>query len=300
MLAQSGYATATWTANPWINSEIGFNRGFERFQQVGRVFSPQAVKRRPYLDLANRAYMKAQNRIGDKGGWLLTQQAKRYLARAGASSSARPFFLLLFYMETHLPYHGGSYAQAFLPADQDVRAARRVDPLPTNYYVGRRTMDAASMDALRGLYDAEIARTDARIGQLVSALKRHRLFENTLLVVTADHGDNFGEHGLLGHDHCLYDTLLRVPLVLSCPAWLEGGTVIDDQVQLHDLVPTCFAWSWRACRWIALPASGPIAYCPRGSLRARAPGPLPSVTTRPASGCNGWRKRTPVLTPRLF
>jgi arylsulfatase A-like enzyme len=252
MLSQAGYTTATWTANPWINEEIGFNRGFESFHQVGRVFSPQAVQKRPYLDLANRAYMRAQNQVGDKGGWLLTQQARRYIARAsragasrarasggGASGDAKPFFLLLFYMETHLPYHGGTYARSFLPAGETVQAARRVDPLPTNYYLGQRTMDEASMAALRGLYDAEIARTDARIGQLVAALKRQGLYENTLLVVTADHGDNFGEHGLLGHDHCLYDTLLRVPLVLSYPALLDGGTVVDAQVQLHDLVPTC-------------------------------------------------------------
>jgi arylsulfatase A-like enzyme len=237
MLAQAGYATATWTANPWINAEIGFHRGFERFHQVGRVFSTAAVQKRPYLDLANRAYMKAQNWVGDKGGWLLTQKATHFLARAAGGE--QPFFLLLFYMETHLPYHGGSYARAFLPAEQDVGTARRVDPLPTNYYVGQHEMDETSMTALRGLYDAEIARTDARLGQLVGALKRHGLYENTLLVVTADHGDNFGEHGLMGHDHCLYDTLLHVPLVVSCPALLKGGTVIDAQVQLHDLYPTC-------------------------------------------------------------
>ena len=70
---------------------------------------------------------------------------------------------------------------------------------------------------LRGLYDGEISYVDSRIGQLYNWLQEAGLLCNTLLIITSDHGENLGEHQLMDHAYCLYDTLLRVPFVVYFP-----------------------------------------------------------------------------------
>ncbi len=85
-------------------------------------------------------------------------------------------------------------------------------------------------------YVAEIAEADKRLGQLLAALKKHKLEDRTLLIVTADHGEAFGEHGARHHATTLYQELLRIPLIFSHPA-LEARH-IEQRVSLIDLAPT--------------------------------------------------------------
>ena len=87
-------------------------------------------------------------------------------------------------------------------------------------------------------YDGKIAEADQYIGRLINSLKRGNLWENTLVVITADHGDSFGEHGLHGHGKALYDEVLRVPLIIRVPKLISPCLVIDQQVRLIDILPT--------------------------------------------------------------
>jgi arylsulfatase A-like enzyme len=91
---------------------------------------------------------------------------------------------------------------------------------------------------LTGLYDGAIGYLDAKIGELLDHLRADGALENTVVVVTADHGDSLGEHGYLGHRLYLYEELVRVPLVIAHPTAFPAGTVVDDQVELGDLFPT--------------------------------------------------------------
>jgi arylsulfatase A-like enzyme len=87
-------------------------------------------------------------------------------------------------------------------------------------------------------YAAAVAYLDFRIGQLMQYLKDIGAYENTLVIITADHGENFGEHHLAYHLFCLYDTLIHVPLLMSCPALLPRGRRISEMVSLVDVLPT--------------------------------------------------------------
>ena len=78
---------------------------------------------------------------------------------------------------------------------------------------------------------------DQRFGEIVKFLEKVGLFDDTVIMVTADHGENFGEHGLANHQFCLYDTLLHVPLIMSFPQ-LEGEVAEDKLVSHVDIVPT--------------------------------------------------------------
>ncbi|RPJ44138.1 MAG: hypothetical protein EHM19_07255, partial [Candidatus Latescibacterota bacterium] len=107
----------------------------------------------------------------------------------------------------------------------------------------RRIFDVnASDEAIRetvDLYDGEIAFTDREIGRLLAALDARGLSGNTLVVLTADHGESLGEQGLFfAHTHYLYDSTQRVPLLFRYPTFLPAGRLIDDPVSLVDLAPT--------------------------------------------------------------
>jgi arylsulfatase A-like enzyme len=79
---------------------------------------------------------------------------------------------------------------------------------------------------------------DTRVREIAEVLRQRGIWDRTLLVVTGDHGENLGEHHLLGHKFVLYDTLLRVPLLLRCPPCVPQGFVIEDLAQTTDVLPT--------------------------------------------------------------
>lgn len=87
-------------------------------------------------------------------------------------------------------------------------------------------------------YDGEVSFTDSVVGDILDGLEQAGLLENTIVLVTADHGEDLQEHGELGHGLFIYDTTVRVPLLLRLPDLVAGGTVISDQVRLLDVGPT--------------------------------------------------------------
>jgi len=158
---------------------------------------------------------------------------------------ARPgnrFFLFLHSWEPHDPYEDDRFA-AGLPA------GRIVAPFDLAQY--RRLGEALSDEEkayAEALYDGDIARADAGIGDLLTGLERRGLLERTVIAITSDHGEAFWEHGFWRHGQSLYEHQIRVPLILWIPPALRarhglgdparGGTVIREQVALVDLYPS--------------------------------------------------------------
>jgi len=90
----------------------------------------------------------------------------------------------------------------------------------------------------RQLYREEVEACDREIGRLLDALRAAGRLDRTLVVLTSDHGEGLGDHELMGHVHQLYDSLLRVPLIVSLPGRLPAGRVVEEPVALVDLLPT--------------------------------------------------------------
>jgi hypothetical protein len=105
------------------------------------------------------------------------------------------------------------------------------------YQKGRRAPDAV-LAARTGLYDAALAGLDDVLADLFGSLRQVVSFDDTLIVITADHGENLGDHGHMGHSFALYDSTLRIPLLIRRPGGKEGGTVRTDPVQLTDIFVT--------------------------------------------------------------
>jgi arylsulfatase A-like enzyme len=103
--------------------------------------------------------------------------------------------------------------------------------------VGRgRQLTSPELEFLLARYDQEIRHLDAEIGRLLDGASE--LLDRSLLVFTADHGEEFLDHGRMLHAHSLYDELIEVPLLLRFPGRLQQGTVISSPVRLLDLGPT--------------------------------------------------------------
>ena len=136
-------------------------------------------------------------------------------------------------MDAHLPYYPPeTYRERFAPGvDPD-----EVCQNSKEYNSGARWIDDEEWDAIRGLYDAEIAHMDAELGRLFEWLRETGQWSETTVVVCADHGELHGEHSLYGHEFALYDELINVPLLIKHPE-IEGDRR-DDLVELLDCYHT--------------------------------------------------------------
>jgi len=132
------------------------------------------------------------------------------------------FFLFLHTYEAHSPYK---------PSDEALRAVPPIDPAGLG--------DAErKWENLRRLYAAEVRYTDGAVERLFSELQRLDLLDDTMVVITSDHGEELGDHGLLGHAKTVYDEVLRVPLLFWDPGHIPAGRKIEEQVSLVDVAPT--------------------------------------------------------------
>jgi arylsulfatase A-like enzyme len=130
-----------------------------------------------------------------------------------------PWFVFLHTYEVHEPYEPP-------PGYREAVAWDAVDGI-----AGER----------RALYDAEIRYTDDVVASVLAGLAREGLADRTVVVLTSDHGEQFGEHDLFRHDNSLYDALLRVPLIVRAPGLLPAGRRVPDPVGLLDVVPTALS-----------------------------------------------------------
>jgi arylsulfatase A-like enzyme len=218
MLHGAGFRTLAVVTNPQIHPRLGFARGFDVFDPV---FAAD-------LD-------PSQLNAAD----LVTRPADEVLARARAEierlPTGAPFFAYVHLLDPHAPY-----------APPPAWRARFTDPgyhgpvTGTLFdFLARETIktDPATLAQLEGLYDAEIAFTDDAIGGFVDWLRASGRARSTLVVVTADHGEEFLEHGDLGHGLTLFEEAVRVPLLLLGPG-VPAGRRSNALVGVIDVAPT--------------------------------------------------------------
>jgi len=248
-LSKSGYATACYSSNAWITPYTHLTDGFadqDNFFEVmpGDFLSGPLAKAWKTMN-DNETLRTLADRLVDLGN-----RAHEYFADSeGADSktpavidrtiefvdeSRQPFFAFVNLMDAHLPYHPPEkYAEEFAPGVDSSTVCQN----SKEYNCGARDIGEREWEAIRGLYDAEIRHVDAEITRLFDWLRANDEWDDTLVIVCADHGELHGEHGLYGHEFSIYDPLVNVPLMVKHP---ELGTGIDaeTQVELVDLYHT--------------------------------------------------------------
>ena len=200
---RGGFRTGAVVSNPWLAARYGFDRGFERYLHVAK---------------------KTADRDHVRGGEV--NRSARELLEAWRGER---FFLYVHYMDAHSPYDPPEpHRSRFLPA----RGAYvyRNGPLPD--------LSEADLHFTRALYDAEIRSLDDHLRDLFSILDELSLGPRTLVVFTADHGEEFHEHGGMGHGWTLYEEVLRTPLLFVHPALEAHARRIAAPVSALDVHPT--------------------------------------------------------------
>lgn len=240
-LAAGGRRTAGFNLdNPYLSERCGYARGFSRYDDFWQAKPASDRDRRP--PPLKRLKKSVQDAIGRRSlALLLFFQAffqrggapflkgeaavQRALAWIGEDRET-PFFAWLHLMDVHYPYlplarPGFGDRLGYLGAMARLLLGKRRRPL----------------QLMRALYRERVRRLDGMIGRLVDGLREAGLERTTLVAVTADHGEQFGEHGGFTHGPQLYDELLRVPLVLAGPG-VDRRLHVGAQVPLIDLPPT--------------------------------------------------------------
>jgi len=149
----------------------------------------------------------------------------------------KPFFMFVNYMDTHAPYiPRKAYRERFASMIKDEWLKPHIpgwEELMTN----NRKVTKKEKEHITAAYRGEVAYLDKQIGILFAYLKEVNLYNNTLIVLTADHGEFLGEHNLIGHGFGLYKEVLHVPLLIKYPGDMPG-TKSKQNVQLVDILPT--------------------------------------------------------------
>ena len=122
----------------------------------------------------------------------------------------------------------------------DIRKLNRIasDDGQYSFMAKELQVSEEEWEVVKSWYDGEISYLDHRMGELINFLDDKGTFDNTLLIITSDHGEYFGEHDLATHQFCLYDSLLHVPLIMVCPDAIPKGRRILNLVSTVDIFPT--------------------------------------------------------------
>jgi arylsulfatase A-like enzyme len=275
VLARHGFDTAAFTASG-VMAAGDFERGFGTYRVVGHpgfVENPDATE----VNAAALAWLDHRD-------------------------GARPFFLYLHYMEPHAPYrpHVGFTAPPSpdLATDDETLSFRASSAGTLEDAERRRSAWDFSPDEVRRLeqlYDGEVGYLDRRLAVLFDALRDRGALRRTIVVVTADHGEEFGEHGLFAHGVSLYEPVLRVPLLVRLPD--AHGVRVGAPVQTAGLAPALLG-----ALGITVPSTFRVAPIPLGAGENAAPvvsqlGPTTHFAVRAhrAAVVDGDRKL--VVTP---
>jgi arylsulfatase A-like enzyme len=219
LLDRQGYATAAFFSNPWLGDRTtGLLKGFAVRQQVPPAGGMPNDPGRYRGDQGGRASVANFNR------WLDTRQTEA------------PFFVFINFLESHLPYDPPPElrtdpAGALEPGDQIS------GEWGLRYQAGLEPHDQVDWEKVDRLYGGDVQSVDRLLATVLKVLYDHGLYQDTVLIVASDHGENLGDHGLVDHQFSVHETLLAVPLLLRAPGLVAPGRR-DDPVMLTDLYAT--------------------------------------------------------------
>jgi len=211
VLKKNGYATYFFNGgNEFCGDEFNFNQGFDTY--MGRKACDSKYSAEELTEIVlDQLPLNEKNK----------------------------FFAYIHYMDLHLPYHQNRYNTLFAPPESG-----RFPPNQPQKISGDNIRELTYSDKLApedkasivSLYDGQIRYVDENIERIISAFRKKKLFQNTIFIVTSDHGEEFWDHAGFEHGQSLYNELLRIPFIISIPG--VAPTEIKTRVRLIDIFPT--------------------------------------------------------------
>jgi arylsulfatase A-like enzyme len=214
IMKKNGYRTIGVVSNGHLDEQFGFSQGFNEYYETWKL-------------------TKASNFLADANN--ATEIIIPWLKKNRKNS----FFMFLFYIDPHDPYSPPSpfdtkYQASF---DRNLKGKENAEYL-TEVILGDKSLSKEDIDYLTALYDGEVAYVDYHIGKLLDALEKYGIMKNTIIILTADHGEEFYEHGGALHGYALYNEHLRVPLIISSSKLNWANSRVQSVVRLIDIMPT--------------------------------------------------------------
>jgi arylsulfatase A-like enzyme len=259
-LATRGYATAGFVANTiYCSYETGLDRGFAHYEDydvsLRAVLSCSALVERTVNFLDRHPAIAAAIGLGGteprsssarKSAARINRDFLTWLDRHEQRGGGRPFFAFLNYFDAHHPYFppradGESPGGEGRPFGREPESPADVRLIKNWWEVDKQRLGPGDVALARDAYDRCIASLDRQLGRLFDVLERRGVLCETLVVVTADHGEHFGEQGLFGHGCSVYLPELHVPLLIRPPgggATAMPGRVVEEPVSLRNLAVT--------------------------------------------------------------
>lgn len=241
MLAGEGYFTSAVTANrAFLGTEFALNRGFIHYQNPVRVLL-RSEGIRPFfrnlvLSLLARVHPMDDFEVRYVRSERINREVFAVIERARELS--QPFFLFVNYMDAHEPYAPPAPFDRLFPGKESDLGYADYTAMRTKVLMGERAISERERRHYLSQYDGGIAYEDAAIGDLLARLKEADLFDDSLIIVTADHGEGFGEKATVGHfADSVYQNQVHVPLLIKFPG-VGRGEVNDELVSHVDLFPT--------------------------------------------------------------
>lgn len=212
-LKEGGFTTGSFIANGYVSDKFGFNQGWDYYTNY--------IREKKTTD--------AENVFKEAGDWIEQHKGER-------------FFAYVHTIDPHVPYDP---PEQFLSMYRTTPYTGQVAPRKTPEQLAdakrsppRVTFNAADKQYLRDLYDGEISYHDHYLGLFVERLKKLGVYDDTIFVITADHGEEFDEHGSWGHGHSVYQELLWIPYIVRFPGVVPAGKRIPQAVSSMSVFPT--------------------------------------------------------------
>ncbi len=238
MFTEHGFDCFGWSSNPQITKKLGFGQGFEEYDATGESFLERILVKKygskdripPGLNIHNVRILNFRGVIDE----MLVDRLKELYSRTDRG----PTMVFVHFMSPHLPYL--PVKKVFVSGPEGVA----IDG-PNLAEINRGDVRLSEADIAYNidLYDATIRETDTRVGRILRVLEESGVADETLVVLAADHGEEFYDHGKVGHGHTVYEELIRVPLVLAGPG-IPPGESVSVPVQNIDLLPTMAGLLW--------------------------------------------------------
>ncbi len=221
VMKKSGYNTAAFSCNTWVGKERGFAKGFDEFYEMWRPDNNSVVP--PQQGQPEWATLKKVL------PWLQKQKENK-----------NPFFTFINLNCAHMPYQPPeTFRSKFLRfgySNQQIERAAKIAGM-WEHLAGKLELSDEDFRIMTDLYDGEIAFADHCVGQITNQLKTLGTLDDTIVIITSDHGENLGDHGLIDHLLSMYETTLHIPLVIRYPESFKPSKT-TDLVSMVDIAPT--------------------------------------------------------------
>ena len=235
-LKAKGYFTGAFTANTsYVTPEWGLARGFSHFEAQGSSLIEDATN----TVYGKKLALNILPRLGyfDIPGRKRASQVNAEFFHWLDRTNGKPFFAFLNFFDTHDPYLTDEpYRNHF--SNQSTRGNLVNFQFQATTFRRKPVLTVDEVKSEVDGYDNCLAYLDAQIGELFAEMQRRGLEKNTLVIITSDHGESFGDHDLFGHGNSLYLETLKVPLILSWPEKLPNAKRVDNLVSLADIPAT--------------------------------------------------------------